>query len=124
MEKCLNKMERAKEDFKFIILEQPRTALPIKSEDEEEDIVENNSRQDRFKLSTHNSPYQLRIKCSTIQGKNREEQLQNLVNFLDVSLSHKGIQIKVIGKSKWIIAHFQKLTDIHHCKQELIALQP
>ena len=72
-----------------------------------------------FNIIENSSYYQLRARCATIPGENREEQLQNLVKIIQIPLESDLIQISCIGKSKLAILNFENPEDMWACRKEL-----
>jgi RNA recognition motif-containing protein len=72
-----------------------------------------------FNIIENSSYYQLRVRCATIPGNNREDQLLNLTKILQIPLESELIQITCIGRSKLVILNFENPEDLRACRREL-----
>ena len=77
-----------------------------------------------FNIIETQSYYQLRVRCATIPGNNREKQLQNLAEILQIPLESDLIQISCIGKSKLAVLNFENPEDMRACRKELLENLP
>jgi hypothetical protein len=78
----------------------------------------------QFNIVENSSYYQLRVRCATIPGSNREQQLQNLTDILQIPLESDLIQVSCIGRSKLAVLNFENPEDLRTCRKELLDQLP
>ena len=95
-----------------------------KSENSKKSSWREKRKSNQFNIVENSSYYQLRVRCATIPGSNREQQLQNLTDILQIPLESDLIQVSCIGRSKLAILNFENPEDMRACRKELLDQLP
>ena len=132
----ITKINKKGDEFKFIELEisksPVKTSKKTKQQDQDQTETTGIHKQSQpkpvinkeklslnFQLAPSPGPSQLRIKCATVPGMCRKEQLDSITQATGIALTDEGIEIKNIGTSRWVILHFPNQKENNKCKEIL-----